>query len=115
MLYEAGLYHIAITITGGTDASHPSWNDYHVPKRDLVGAVQAALQRRRLRIAPDLPEAKTLQHEMASFEVKVTTAAHATYGNWREGQHDDLVLALAVALWVGTQGRRPSNSALKVW
>jgi hypothetical protein len=27
--------------------------------------------------------------------------AHDSYGAWREGAHDDLVLAVAVAAWYG--------------
>jgi hypothetical protein len=27
------------------------------------------------------------------------TTGHDSYGQWREGQHDDLVLAVALATW----------------
>jgi hypothetical protein len=27
------------------------------------------------------------------------TTGHDSYGQWREGQHDDLVLAVALAAW----------------
>jgi hypothetical protein len=101
LLSEVRLYPVSITITGGTEVLTPNW--------------KAALQRRRLRIAADLPVAKILQDELANFEVKVTLAAHDTYGTWREGKHDDLVLALACALWVGAQGRRPGDSAVQAW
>ena len=47
------------------------------------------------------PEAALLVQELLNFQVKVTTAGNDTYGVWREGQHDDLVLATAVALWFG--------------
>lgn len=33
--------------------------------------------------------------------MKVTTAANDVYGAWREGTHDDLVLAASLALWAG--------------
>jgi hypothetical protein len=46
-----------------------------------------------------LPEAVTLTRELESFQVKITESAHDTYGAWREGAHDDLVLAVALALW----------------
>jgi hypothetical protein len=36
--------------------------------------------------------------------VKITTAAHGTYGAGRAGDYDDLVLALAIAWW---QAGRP--------
>ena len=39
--------------------------------------------------------------EVEQFSRKTTDAGHDTYAAWREGQHDDLVLALALALWSG--------------
>ncbi len=109
MLKEAGLNPIAITITGGSVVTEQAWDHFHVPKRDLVSAIQIPLQGRRLSIAPALPEADLLKQELANFQVKVTTAAHDTYGAWRQGTHDDLVLALAVAIWYGSQQRAPGD------
>jgi hypothetical protein len=40
-----------------------------------------------------------LVREMANFRVKITAAANETFGVWREGQHDDLVLGVALACW----------------
>ena len=31
--------------------------------------------------------------------MKVTESANETFGAWRDGQHDDLVLAIACAAW----------------
>jgi hypothetical protein len=70
-----------------------------VPKRDLVSVVQVALQNRTLKIAEQLPEAETLSRELQNFTVKITDSANDVYGAWREGTHDDLVLAVALALW----------------
>lgn len=70
-----------------------------VPKRDLVSTVQVGLQNRTLKIASQLPESDTLSRELQNFSVKITDAANDIYGAWREGQHDDLVLAVALALW----------------
>jgi hypothetical protein len=33
------------------------------------------------------------------------TTGHDSYGAWREGTHDDLVLALACSLWAGERDR----------
>jgi len=63
--------------------------------------VQVALQTDKLKIAEALPEAGTLVRELQDFQVKITEAANDTYGAWREGAHDDLVLAVALALYVG--------------
>ncbi len=57
------------------------------------------LQTRTLRVARELPEAEILINELLNFEVKITAPANDTYGAWREGTHDDLVLAVAMVCW----------------
>jgi hypothetical protein len=105
MLRDAGLYCIAVTITGG-DSVTGERPEYRVPKRDLVTAVQVLLQSERLKIARSLPEAQTLVNELLAFRVSINLkTGHDSYGNdagaWRENPHDDLVLATAIASWYG--------------
>jgi len=104
---------VAITITGGNqvtqDPEQPS--EWHVPKRDLVSTVTVLLQAGRLKIAPALPEAATLTHELGIFQTKITAAANDVYGAWREGQNDDTVLATALACWWGERCQPPAASA----
>lgn len=98
----------AVTITGGNVVSRDG-NRYSVPKRDLVSTTAILLQGRQLRIAASLAFADTLQKELLNFKLKVTAAGNDTYEAWREGDHDDLVLAVALACWkardaaIGTQ------------
>jgi hypothetical protein len=75
--------------------------DYRVPKRDLVAMVKVLLQSGRLRIASALPGAEVLVQELLGFQVRITASANDVYGAWREGQHDDLVLAVALTCWFG--------------
>lgn len=84
----------AFTITAGLAPG-----DGTVPKKDLVGAVQVALQNGQLKIARGLPLADTLARELETFRVKVTADRNETFAAWRERDHDDLVLALALAVW----------------
>lgn len=96
----------AITITGG-DVVTRDRQDYRVPKRDLVGVVQALLQTGRLKIAPELPLAATLTAELENFKATINAGGHDSYGagaDWREGNHDDLVLAVALAAWDAKHG-----------
>jgi hypothetical protein len=86
-----------LTITGGENSGGGS-----VAKKDLVGAVQVPLQDRRLKVADGLPLAAVLAEELAAFRVKVTLAGNETFEAWRERDHDDLVLAVALALYVGS-------------
>jgi hypothetical protein len=57
------------------------------------------LGNRRLRVAEGLPEARTLKDELGKFTVKITEALNEQYEAWRENDHDDLVLAVALAAW----------------
>ena len=91
---------LAVTITGGTAVTQPAAGEYHVPKRDLASILAVLLQARRLSVAKQLPEAATLVKELLGFRVKVSvTTGHDSYEAWREGVHDDLVLATALATW----------------
>ena len=99
LLRQAGLAPLAITITAGDKVTHEG-KEYRVPKRDLVGALTVAFQGERLKIAASLPDAKTLIAELLSFKVRIDPkTAHDSYDTWREGAHDDLVLATGIAVW----------------
>lgn len=99
MLKIAGLHPTGISIHGGDNVSG-SGDEYRVPKRDLVSTVAVLLQGRRLHIVPVLPEAKMLAHELTNFRMKIDpVTAHDSYAAWREAEHDDLVLAVALACW----------------
>ncbi len=39
--------------------------------------------------------------ELQNFRIKFTRAGNDTYEAWRESDHDDLVLAAAMAAWFG--------------
>jgi len=92
----------AVSITSGRDVMRDAKmvDRYTVPKRDLVGAVQVVLQGRRIAIAQDLALTEMLVREVRNFRVKIK-GEHDTYEAWRESDHDDLLLALAVAIWWG--------------
>lgn len=97
----AGLRPVPITIHGGSSVGKDKdGRGFRVPKRDLVSAVQVLLQNRRLKVAAALAEAEILKNELLKFRVKLDPrTAHDSYEHWREGDHDDLVLATAMACW----------------
>ena len=51
-----------------------------------------------LRLAP------VLSRELTTFKVRVTPAGNEVFGAWRERDHDDLVLAVALCVWYGERG-----------
>jgi hypothetical protein len=99
LLRQSAGWVIPVTITGGHAVTGAQDGSFHVPKKELVTALQVVLQARRLQIARGLADAATLVRELQNFQVKLTAAANETFGVWREGQHDDLVLAVALACW----------------
>ena len=104
-----------VTITGGDAVTQGERGEWRVPKRDLAGVVQLLLQSGRLRIGEGLPLAGTLTQELKNFRVKINLAGHDSYGvveEWRAGNHDDLVLALALACWWGERLPRPVTTPI---
>jgi len=98
MFCQADLDPIGIYIHGGDKVTQEA-STYRVPKRDLVAVLQVLLQNQRLKIAPG-PLSDILAKEMLNFRVKIDPlTAHDSYSAWREAEHDDLVLAVALACW----------------
>jgi hypothetical protein len=56
-----------------------------------------------------------LVKELENFKAKVTVAASDPYELWREGQHDDLVLAVALACWEGERRSRCGAPQVVQW
>jgi hypothetical protein len=99
----SGTWIVPVTITSGQATTQTKEGDYHVPKKELVTSLQLAFQDHRLSIPKDLPDAPVFIQELLNFRVKITLAANEIYSAWREGIHDDLVLAAALATWWGEQ------------
>jgi len=100
-----------ITITGGDSVTKAEGGGLRVPKRDLSSAPLVLMQNKQLKIAEGLRLKDTLQRELLNFKVKInSTTGHDSYEAWREGDHDDLVLAVAMACWCGERYLRKEDS-----
>lgn len=87
-----------VNITSGLQQTEEG--GYHgVPKRDLIVGLQVLLQRGLLRIAAGLEHGPELVKEMSAMQVKISLTGQEQYAAWREGTHDDLVFAVALACW----------------
>ena len=89
-----------ITITAG-NALTKADDGWHVPKKELVSVMQVLLQGRRIKVAKQLPAAQVLTLEPAKLQSQDYDGSKR--GFWElgaEGDHDDLVLAVALALLV---------------
>jgi hypothetical protein len=88
-----------VLITAGHQITEED-DTHHVPKKELVSTLMVLLQNRRFKVA-NLPERELLVKELVNFKTKITVSANETFEAWRERDHDDLVLAVALAAWVG--------------
>lgn len=100
MLHKAGLDPVAVYIHGGDKVTERDGGGFNVPKRDLAGVLQMLLQTKRFHIRQSMPLADVFMREMLNFKVKVNiSTGHDSYEALREGDHDDLVLCVAIPCW----------------
>jgi hypothetical protein len=100
LLSAKGLKPVSITITGGDRPTNEEEDHWNVPKRDLIANLIAISQLGKLKIAAGLDEAQTLAEEFQNLRLKIDIrTSNENYMPWRESQHDDLVFAVALALW----------------
>jgi hypothetical protein len=100
-LFQAkGLSPIGVGITSGDTVIHDKADPliWKVPKIVLIGGLQAMLNDERLKIQKTLSDAPALVSELQDMRARVTDSGYWKFGA-REGKHDDLVLALAIAVW----------------
>jgi hypothetical protein len=96
----------SVTITGGNQSHVSADGGWLVPKKELVSTLQVLLQSRRIKVALSMPESRTLVRELLSFRVKAPLSLNDTLEAWRDGPHDDLVLAVAIAAWQSERLRK---------
>lgn len=97
-----------VAVAAGHAARRDDRGVWLVPRAELVSTLSVLLQSGRLRVADGLAEADTLAREMGTFRADVSTAEDDPVV-WRNGAHDDLVLAVAVAAWEGERHGPVSN------
>jgi hypothetical protein len=94
---------IRIVITAGFEPVKHGPRKWAVPKSSLISNLDARLHTGELRFAPALLEAENMKAELADFRRHVSTAGRSLF-EARSGAHDDLVLAVSLALWRATGG-----------
>ncbi|WP_210419153.1 hypothetical protein [Bradyrhizobium sp. NAS80.1] len=111
MFAQAGIPFTGVVITAGHDETPPKPGSVyrHVPKITLISHVQALLHAGKLKIRSDLPEASNLVRELQDFKVSYSATGYMSF-NAREGAHDDLVLALSIAIWCALRTKTGQES-----
>ena len=104
----------AVTITGGEREQQERGLSVSVPKRDLIAGVQVLLEQGSCGLRGGCREAGSLVRELMDVRMTMAGPAWAGCGLGADGcgEHDDLVIALALACWranrkeVGERGQR---------
>jgi hypothetical protein len=97
-----------VTITGGERAQQGfvgGRERWSVPKRDLISGVQVLLERGDLRIARRCQEAGALVKELMDVRATTKQNGRVRMGADACGEHDDLVIAVALACWRAGRGQ----------
>jgi hypothetical protein len=87
-----------VILTGGEWESRTE-GVWCVPKQDLVAGLRVILENRELGAPLKYAPSRLLVKEMAEMETWMGGRGGLTFGARREGAHDDLVMASALACW----------------
>jgi hypothetical protein len=89
---------IPVVITSGDHVQSVS-EAKHVPKPDLIASLRLAFQGRKLALSSHLSEINNLRTEIAELCQRTLSSGRPTYSSRSSRAHDDLVMALALAVW----------------
>lgn len=92
---------IGINITGGGGRVNRFSNtSFGVPKVDLATTIERLLQTGQIKIADSISLKNLLIHELQNWQVKITEHGNEQFTH-RSGEHDDMIIAIALACWFG--------------
>lgn len=92
------LHIVGVTIGAGRALEHAGPDDYVVGKHRLTEVLQVALEQRGLTVV-DADESRHLGAQLRAFTRKPTASGYERHE--ADHGHDDLVLALELAIWTG--------------
>jgi hypothetical protein len=92
-----------ITITSGHDWRRGDRGIYYVPRDLLISAAKMVVSSGRFKASPRLPLAGVFEKELRAFQPdkRLKRLDDTEYALWREGEHDDTIFSVAMALWRG--------------
>ena len=99
VMRKSDLDPIFVTITGGGKETETAPRDWNLSKNDLVGGLQVFFEDKRFRVAKEMPLVEKLVEELNTFSLKQSTVRSNDPESWRERPDDDLVFAVAIAVW----------------
>jgi hypothetical protein len=104
MFRRAGVFPRDIITVPGLGYTQALDGTHHVAKKRLVDALRVVSEARpvRLELGPRLADGPALRRELQTFDENFRETGHLVYSA-RVQEHDDMILAIAYAVWWGEQ------------
>ena len=103
---DIGCEIVPVVFSAGAQESFDG-KTWRVPKLDLLARLQMLFEQERIKVPRKLKESSALVRELLDIKAKPRPRGNVRIGADGAGQHDDLVMALALAVWMG-RSRKPS-------
>lgn len=101
MLREFPIPLVGIKIHGGNIMTRKG-SEFHVPKRALIHTLAATFRKGLLKMSVSITAGQYIVKELQAFTRALSRrTGHDTYNG--KGEHDDIILALAMAVYTGEQ------------
>ncbi len=101
LLKGRGIEPLVVTVAAGSETVETAWNEWRVAKTELIGTLQLQFQTGKIKTASEIPLVGTFIKELQDFSMRPPKISPGDGEAWREGAFDDLVLAVALAVWRG--------------
>ena len=101
--HAKGAKPISVYFTGG-DQTHQDGSDYRVPKTTLINNLIAKIDCGELTAAEGLPDRAAFEDELLSFRRKTAATGRVSF-DAESGKHDDLLIAVSLAVWYASRPR----------
>jgi hypothetical protein len=108
---RAGIRCRMVSLVGG-DTLTESDRVLKVPKKDIIGNLKVAFETGEMKIARSLPDAELLIKELTNFKMTHNIRNTGDLEEWREGESDDLVFAVALSCFGGRWWSESTGSIL---
>jgi hypothetical protein len=90
---------VPVTLTMGLADGYDEQGTFRTSKRNRMTRLQVLLQAKRVRIPKALDNAELLVKELLGYRPKVKLGTDPAQADWRDGLADDLIFAVALAIW----------------
>lgn len=104
---------VSVIITGGSVVNSTAAG-YRVPKQDLIAALSVEFELQRIKIASGLDLSDDLLGELRNFRMETNAATGRTRFDAAPGHHDDLLIAVSLAVWWLQRRRRHTIGTAKI-